>query len=243
MDKHILLGVDADFAPMTQQALRAAGALFAQSGTPCLLIVITVVPILQTMATNSGLYVGHMLPLAITPEQRQQAEELLSKACMLLELQGVEPERIQRVIRLGVPAEEMVKAAREFNADLVVVGSRGNAWHEKLRRLLFGSTSRDLLAMAPCPVMIVTLPPAPRLTRPAQLAEGYERAIKNYLQEHPAALTVFSPQYVAQQFIPPGVQEPGRREVAAAALALEHLASSGVLYRRDVKGEPVYIND
>lgn len=247
MDKRILLGVDADLTPMTQQALRAAGALFAQAAPQVSLIVLTVVPVLQTMTTNPGMYVGQILPLAMTAEQRQQAEELLSKACALLALQGVETEhvqRVQRVIRLGVPAEELVKVAQEFHVDLLVVGCRGNAFRERLRRFLFGSISRSLLATAPCPVMIVPPPPpAPRLARPTDLVKWYERAVMNYLQEHPGSLTVFSSQQVAQQFIPPGVQRPNRREIAAAALALEHLASSGILYRRDIKGELLYVND
>lgn len=244
MDRRILLGVDADLTPITQQALRAVGALFAQTVPSVSLIVLTVVPALQTMTTNPGMYVGQILPLAMTPEQRQQAEELLSKACALLEMQGMETEHVQRVIRLGIPLEELVKVAQEFHVDLIVVGSRGNTFRDKLRRFLFGSISRSLLAIAPCPVMIVTPPsPAPRPARPTDLVKWYERAIMNYLQEHPGSLTVFSSQQVAQQFIPPGVQRPERREIAAAALALEHLASSGILYRRDIKGELLYVND
>lgn len=244
MDKRILLGVDADLSPMTQQALRAAGALFAQAVPQVSLIVLTVIPVLQTMTTNPGMYVGQVLPLAVTPEQRQQAHDLLSKACTLLELQGVDAERVQRVIRPGIPTEELVKVAQEFHVDLIIVGSRGNAFREKVRRFLFGSISRSLLAVAPCPVMIVTPPPpAPRPAHPADLVRWYEHAIMSYLQEHPDSLTVFSSQQVAQRFIPPGVQRPGRREIAAAALALEHLASSGILYRRDIKGELLYVND
>jgi len=89
-------------------------------------------------------------------------------------------------------------------------------------------------------VMIVTLP---RTAPPGDLVTWYEQAITTYLQEHTNSLTVFTPQEVAQKFVPPRKKAPGRKEIAAAALALEQLASTGLLCRHDVKGELRYVND
>ena len=78
---------------------------------------------------------------------------------------------------------------------------------------------------------------------PTDLIAWYEEAITAYLQEHTNSLTVFTPREVAQKFVPPRKKTPGRKEIAAATLALEKLASSGVLCRHDVKGELRYVND
>jgi hypothetical protein len=111
---------------------------------------------------------------------------------------------------------------------------------QKVRRFLAGSTSRRVLQLASCPVMIVSAPHIPRHT---DLVVWYETAINSYLQQHTSALTVFTPQEVAQKFVPPNKKRPGRKEIAAATLALEHLAGSGVLCRHDVRGELRYVND
>ena len=44
-------------------------------------------------------------------------------------------------------------------------------------------------------------------------------------------------------FVPPNKKKAGRKEIAAATLALEALSGSGVLCRHDIKGELRYVND
>jgi nucleotide-binding universal stress UspA family protein len=61
----------------------------------------------------------------------------------------------------GEPAEALVRLAREHDAQLVVVGSRGMG---ELRSALFGSVSAELLRSAPCPVVLV--PPGVTLPFP-----------------------------------------------------------------------------
>jgi nucleotide-binding universal stress UspA family protein len=55
-------------------------------------------------------------------------------------------------IREGDPVDEICAAARDCEADFVVVGAHG--WGP-LRRLVFGSVSSALLHHAPCPVLVV----------------------------------------------------------------------------------------
>ena len=50
------------------------------------------------------------------------------------------------------PAHEVVEAAREVDADLIVVGSRGLG---AIGGLLLGSVAHRLLHIAPCPVLVV----------------------------------------------------------------------------------------
>jgi len=50
------------------------------------------------------------------------------------------------------PANEVVRAAQEEGADLIVAGSRG---HSAIGGLLLGSVTNRLLHIAPCPVLVV----------------------------------------------------------------------------------------
>ncbi len=52
----------------------------------------------------------------------------------------------------GNPAETILDVARSRNSDLIIMGARGLG---KLSGLLLGSTSQKVLALAPCPVLIV----------------------------------------------------------------------------------------
>jgi nucleotide-binding universal stress UspA family protein len=71
-------------------------------------------------------------------------------------------ERAESLRRLGIAATwqqcegdaayEILAAARERSADLIVIGSRGQTG---LQRLLVGSVARDVLFHAPCSVLIV----------------------------------------------------------------------------------------
>ena len=246
MNKRILLGIDASMSPATQQALYVVGE-FLQQATPLLrLVLLNVIPLPSVASPSLGLYAGQLQSLSVTPEQRTQAEDVLRKARTALQKQGVSSEQIEIGIRVGLPAEEIVRTARELQVDFIVIGSRGNSLGQRIRRFLAGSTSRKVLQMASCPVMIVLHPiPATssKAAHPANLVKWYEEAITRYLQEHSSTLTVFTPLEVAQTFAPSQKQTPRRKEIAAAALALEQLAREGVLCRHEVKGELRYIND
>jgi nucleotide-binding universal stress UspA family protein len=50
------------------------------------------------------------------------------------------------------PAHEVVNAAKEEKADLIVAGTRGR---HAISGLLLGSTTHRLLHIAPCPVLVV----------------------------------------------------------------------------------------
>jgi nucleotide-binding universal stress UspA family protein len=52
----------------------------------------------------------------------------------------------------GDPAREIITAARDRGADLIVVGSRG---HGRLVGLLIGSVAQKVVSLAHCPVVVV----------------------------------------------------------------------------------------
>ncbi len=241
MNKRILLGVDGDLSPMAQHVLHIAGELVEQATPEVRIILLTVIPTAQVISTHPGLYAGHVFSLPISSWQRNHAEEVVYKARLLLQMQGIPLMRTEGIVRVGVPADEIVHAARELQASLIIIGCHGYSFHERLRRIVLGSISRRVLRLAPCPVMIVAPPPAGRRT--TDLVTWYEDAIRHHLSEHTDALQVFTPDRVTQQFAPPDRKRPGRKEKEAAKHALEKLVQQGVLCCHQVQGELRYVND
>ena len=52
----------------------------------------------------------------------------------------------------GDPAAQIIAAARDHQADLIVIGSRG---HGRLAGLLLGSVAQKVVSLARCPVVVV----------------------------------------------------------------------------------------
>jgi len=59
---------------------------------------------------------------------------------------------VEGFMELGDPAEEIVKAAAAWPADLVVIGSHSRS---SLGRVLLGSVSEAVVRNSPCPVLLV----------------------------------------------------------------------------------------
>lgn len=240
MSRHILVAIDTNLSPATQEAMRAVSELMEQAALPVPLLLLNVIPLTQIVTVHPNYAIDQVVPIQPSADQRDAAVETLLKARLLLQQQGIALERTKSIVRVGSPPDEIAKAAKEFHAYLIVVGSRGNTFKQRMRRLLLGSISRQVLQLAPCPVMIVV---PPQLQRDSDLAAWYEQAIKNHLRAHNHKLSVFTPQLVVQQF-PVAIKKPAQRqEIAAAKLALERLAQTGVLYRHDSDGDTRYLND
>lgn len=60
-------------------------------------------------------------------------------------------------VRTGKPHQEILRAAAERNADLIVIATHG---HTGVEHMLFGSTAERVVRNAPCPVL--TIRPAAR---------------------------------------------------------------------------------
>ena len=60
--------------------------------------------------------------------------------------------KVNTELRTGVAAREIVAAAKEHEADLVVIANHG---HGNIHRLLIGSVADRVIRMAPCPVLTV----------------------------------------------------------------------------------------
>jgi nucleotide-binding universal stress UspA family protein len=62
------------------------------------------------------------------------------------------PPSVLEFLPVGDPAIEIVKAAREWPADLIVVGSHGR---QGVSRMLLGSVAEAVTRHAPCPVLVI----------------------------------------------------------------------------------------
>ena len=81
------------------------------------------------------------------PDEEAKSEALLEEARQLLAARGIEAELRSPT---GRAAEALVAAAKELEADLIVVGRRGSAVAHML-----GSVSSRVVDEAPCDVLVV----------------------------------------------------------------------------------------
>lgn len=99
-------------------------------------------------------------PFAISAQYYQEMMDLARKQCETFANDSVEqikkmfPESISSIeteVRLGAPARVIVDEARDWNADLIVVGSHGRGFWG---RLTLGSVSDAIVHHAPCSVLV-----------------------------------------------------------------------------------------
>jgi nucleotide-binding universal stress UspA family protein len=90
-------------------------------------------------------------PIAVedVEARRIDAEEYLAPVAVELRGKGV---RVTSQVRRGIPAEEIVAAAREAGADLIAMSTHGRGG---LGRLLFGSVAEAVLRHAEIPVFLM----------------------------------------------------------------------------------------
>jgi universal stress protein A len=98
--------------------------------------------------------------------RRRDAEEYLAPLAATLRARGIS---VTSSVRCGRPADEIVAAARENNADLIAMATHGRTG---LGRLLFGSVAEAVLRKAPVPVFMIRQPSEAATTTAAQKAHA-----------------------------------------------------------------------
>lgn len=78
------------------------------------------------------------------------AENVVAGARLQAQAKGAP--RVSTEVEAGDPAEAIIALAKDRNADLIVIGSRG---HGRLVGLMLGSVAQKVLAHASCPVLVV----------------------------------------------------------------------------------------
>lgn len=80
-------------------------------------------------------------------------------------------EAIDHEVRRGVPSRAIREASAEFDADLVVVGSHGKGWAD---RLLIGSTTERLINQLPTSLLVVPVRASAKDTTALRLVHAKE---------------------------------------------------------------------
>lgn len=146
--KNIL--VPTDFSDASKKALSYAVRLAQQTGGK-----ITLLHVIEPMP---------VYPEAVYPEIMEsdywlvEAKQALltqgKKAFQKLRLEErIDPRLVRNTrIRQGIPHQEITEAARELEADLIIIATNGRTG---LTHVLLGSTTERVVRHAPCPVLVV----------------------------------------------------------------------------------------
>jgi nucleotide-binding universal stress UspA family protein len=134
--RDVVVGFDG--SPAAERALDRAAELAGDGGRVVLLAAST--------RLESGGVVDEPILDSPSPEERDAA---LDRGAAALRERGIEP---QIVAADGEPAEALVRAGRDADADMIVVGSTGSGF---VARALLGSTAENVVRRAPCDVLVV----------------------------------------------------------------------------------------
>jgi len=139
--KKILVPID--FSPTSKQAFQLALRFAERFG--CKIILLHVI---EPEAAIAG------TPLAMDifaqPEEDTRAAKA-ELACLAASL-GKHTNSFTSVVRIGHAPNEITKAAKELDVDLIMIATHGyTSW----RNLCIGSTAERVVRTAPCPVFVV----------------------------------------------------------------------------------------
>jgi nucleotide-binding universal stress UspA family protein len=138
-----------DGSPSATAAQRQAIELARLVGAP--LVVVSVAHLALPVTGYAGYGYSNVVA-ELTDAEHKRVNELLAEVSDAAEAEGVS---CSTVPADGLAVEEICRRVREYDAQLIVVGSHG--W-SAARRLLSGSVSTGLVHSAPCPVLVVRSP-------------------------------------------------------------------------------------
>jgi nucleotide-binding universal stress UspA family protein len=159
MSRLLICGVDDSGG--SREAVRVAAGLAATLEAELLVVHVGSVPVVPGTSRVPG---G---PAELTALAREDAERLLERVARE---SGVLDAR--RRVALGAAVDVLSGIAADEQADLLVVGSRGQG---HLRAALLGSVSAGLCRSAPCPVVVVPPSVAQRELGPGEAAAAANR--------------------------------------------------------------------
>jgi universal stress protein A len=135
-----------DLSPLAKAALPHALALAMESGGE--LIILHVLP---TPAAYGYPGIAWLPWDQVEKANRAVGERALDR--LEKEIKAHHPAlRLQRVLATGVAFEQILKSARQFKCDLVVLATHGRTG---LKHVLLGSVAENVVRRAPCPVLAV----------------------------------------------------------------------------------------
>jgi nucleotide-binding universal stress UspA family protein len=129
-----------DFSDASRGALRYAGLIAKQAGTP--LAVLTVIDPLLEEAADLQIGRGHL-----RDDTQRELQRFVTRAFA----QNGPPPDVHIEVRTGRPATEILRLSRERGSDLIVMSSHGLTG---VRKMFFGSTAERVLRETTIPVLV-----------------------------------------------------------------------------------------
>jgi len=140
--ENILMPVD--FSEPSVKALEYAISLAASFGSR-----LHLVHVVNNEIEAMGFYVPHMSFEKLDDAMRDSAKAMLDKFAS--KHLGTFVNAVKEVLE-GEPNEEIIQYAKANNIDVIVIGTYGSGYIDKL---FFGSTTERILKKAGCPVLVV----------------------------------------------------------------------------------------
>jgi nucleotide-binding universal stress UspA family protein len=137
--RRILIAVDG--SPIAAHAADVGFDLARSLGAD--VAIIYVVDKSEAFAPDSGLAAADLMMRA-----EQDGRRILAESSGRAHLQSLPTE----FLTVGKPTAEVTRVAREWAAEMIVIGSHGRAG---VTRLLLGSVAEAVVRHAPCPVLVV----------------------------------------------------------------------------------------
>ena len=134
-----------DFSTASRAAFARAVAT-AKSERAELLLVHVLAPVLPP--TGDGFVPANVyddIERSIQADAQKQLDKLVAKA-------KAAKVRVRTLLLDGTPADRIVRAARSYHADVIVIGTHGRTG---LARIFLGSVAERVVGTAPCPVLTV----------------------------------------------------------------------------------------
>ena len=135
--RRILIAVDSE--PIAVRAVDAGAELTNALGAE-----IALVNVVEIYPGDTG----SVPPSELLALAKQDAKKLIGDLRRHLSSQSV----VMEFTPVGSPATEIVRAAKEWSADMIVLGSHGR---KGVQRALLGSVAESVMRHAGCPVLVV----------------------------------------------------------------------------------------
>jgi nucleotide-binding universal stress UspA family protein len=139
--------VPTDFSACAEEAWATAQRLARALDADLVLV-----HVVMEAAVYSGAPFARGLAAEAQAGARKWADEQLQRWAETARAAGLE---VRTELRTGVVHEQIVDAATETRADLIVLGTHG---HGGLKRAVLGSVADRVIRLGPCPVMSVPEP-------------------------------------------------------------------------------------
>lgn len=134
--------VPTDFSAESAKALRYASLLAEQFGaTICLINVV-----------ETPSFISDMDNVYVLPSEESRAGDARTRLIKLAREKIDELIPVNPQVRVGTPFQEIVKAAKALQTDVIVIATHG---YTGLKHVLLGSTAERVVRHAPCPVLVV----------------------------------------------------------------------------------------